>query len=428
MTDYKATIGLEIHAELGTKTKMFCKCANFSIANNLKSIKPNTHTCPVCLGLPGALPVPNLEAVKMTLTIAKALNCEIADLTKWDRKNYFYPDLPKGYQISQYDQPLASKGKLGNIDITRVHLEEDTGKLTHPADSDFSLVDFNRSGVPLVELVTEPVITSAQQAKAFAQEYQLILRYLGVSDADMEKGQMRVEANISINMGTKVEVKNLNSFRSVERAINYEIERQTKALQADEKIVQETRGWNDVKGVTFSQRIKETASDYRYFPEPDIPPLSIENLKLKIENLPDLPEQKRQKLAKIGIKAADIEVLVGDPLRLSKFEAVNGDQSIAILLVHRPETVRLSNDELVELGKLPSHLQKAKLSGQELSSVDLGNLAQLAKSVIKENSAVVADIKSGKSQAIGVLIGQVMAKTKGQADPSEIKKTIESML
>lgn len=460
------TIGLEVHAELKTKTKMFCACPNL-FASESENQKPNTRVCPVCLGLPGALPVSNEKAVEMTLMIARALKSKVTKVSKWDRKNYFYPDLPKGYQISQYDLPLATRGFLklpdgGEIAITRVHLEEDTGKLLHPSGTDYSLIDFNRCGVPLVELVSDPVITSAQQAKLFAQEYQLILRYLGVSDADMEKGQMRVEANVSVRatplritnkpnnesshglnkdiryshrfairdgLGTKVEIKNLNSFRSVERAIEYEIERQTKLLEAGEKIVQETRGWDETKQVTIAQRTKETSSDYRYFPEPDIPPIQISNLKAQISKLPELPSQKRQKLAKLGIKGEDIDVLVGDLARMRKFEAVKGNQAIANLLVHKPETARLSNSELVELANLPAYLQKAKLSGAKIGQV-MGEqeLKAVISAVLKEEVKAVSDIKAGKSQAIGVLIGQVMAKTRGGADPAQVKALVEKML
>src|SRR3989344_2037104 len=290
MKIYQPTIGLEIHVELKTKSKMFCSCFN-----DPDEKQPNINVCPICMGHPGTLPVINEEAVKKVIKTGLALNSSIPENSKFDRKNYFYPDLPKGYQISQYDEPLCKGGFLTvdgrKIDITRVHLEEDTGKLIHPAGTEYSLVDFNRAGIPLMELVTEPDITSAKEAKRFAEELRLILRYLGVSDADMEKGEMRVEANISLGdgkkLGTKVEIKNLNSFRSVEYGINYEIERQGKILKAGKKIVQETRGWDAAKEVTVTQRIKEAAHDYRYFPEPDLPPLQftpeeVKKIKAKI--------------------------------------------------------------------------------------------------------------------------------------------------
>lgn len=331
---YQLAVGMEVHAELKTETKMFCACPNDPDAS-----EPNTRVCPVCMGHPGTLPVPNKKAIELVIKTGLALGCDIAEQSKFDRKNYFYPDLPKGYQISQYDEPLCRNGELtfasnlieskshpepervegegsqrsfasaqddrvATVRIHRIHLEEDTGKLLHPAGADYSLVDFNRAGVPLMELVTEPDIHTAGDAKKFCEELQLILRYLGVSDADMEKGHMRCEANISISqinadsnadsrgldlresamsanprpsavLGTKVEVKNLNSFKAVERAVEYEFKRQIEALERGEKIFQETRGWDDVKSETYPQRSKEEAHDYRYFPEPDIPPLSI---------------------------------------------------------------------------------------------------------------------------------------------------------
>src|SRR4030042_6295770 len=318
---YESVIGMEVHAELKTKSKMFCDCLNgFGLEK-----EPNVHICPICTGQPGTLPVINEEAVKMVIKTGAALNCQIADNSFFERKNYFYPDLPKGYQISQYQKPLCYEGYLEivekRIGITRIHLEVDTGKLTHPKGANYSLVDFNRAGVPLMELVAEPDIRSGAEAKKFCQELQLILRYLRVSDADMEKGQMRCEVNISLReiaeprgvesitfqplsrndaetkLGTKVEIKNLNSFSVVERAIDYEIKRQSELLERGEQIVQETRGWDDSKGVTFSQRIKEEAHDYRYFPEPDLPPLK--NLHKIRDNvvieIPELPQAKRER-------------------------------------------------------------------------------------------------------------------------------------
>jgi len=301
-------IGLEIHTELKTATKMFCSCKN-----DPKETRPNINICPICMGHPGTLPVINKNAVELVIKTGLALNCKINKETYFERKNYFYPDLPKGYQISQYQLPLCKDGyldipaksyleagKLKRIRINRIHLEEDTGKLIHPEGTDYSLIDFNRAGVPLMELVTEPDIRSAKEAGNFARELQLILRYLNVSNADMEKGQMRVEVNISLmrtnlstnntnnireisgqiradsrKLGTKVEIKNLNSIRSVEKAIEFEIKRQTELLEKGEKIVQETRGWHDIRQETFSQREKEESHDYRYFPEPDLPPLKL---------------------------------------------------------------------------------------------------------------------------------------------------------
>ena len=288
--EYKPTIGLEIHIELKTRTKMFCNCLN-----DPEEKHPNINICPICMGHPGTLPVINKEAIKKVLMVGQALKGNIPEYSQFDRKNYFYPDLPKGYQISQYKCPLVIGGELNNVKITRIHLEEDTGRLIHEGNKK-SFVDFNRAGVPLMELVTEPVICSGKEARKFAEELQLILRYLEVSNADMEKGQMRIEVNISLsknnNLGIKVEIKNLNSFRAVEKAIDYEIKRQTEILEKEEKIVQETRGWNENKGITFSQRKKEESHDYRYFPEPDLPILKISNLKPQIfQNFPKKKEK-----------------------------------------------------------------------------------------------------------------------------------------
>src|SRR3989344_878483 len=320
MNKYQQIIGLEIHVELKTKSKMFCGCPCDWFGK-----PPNSNNCPVCLGLPGTLPVPNKKAVEWTIKIAKALNCKINTISKFDRKNYFYPDLPKAYQISQYDQPLVIGGELLDVRLTRIHLEEDTGTLIHEGPStssgrQVSLVDFNRAGIPLMELVTEPEIKNAEQAVSFGKELRLILRYLGVSDADMEKGHMRLEANVSISdtskLGTKVEVKNINSFRSLGGAIKYEIKRQEEVLEKGEKVVQETRGWDDIKQKTFSQRVKEDAHDYRYFPDPDLPPMEptkvfdIEDMK---RHLPEMPAQKRERFQKeFGLSEQRASALVDD--------------------------------------------------------------------------------------------------------------------
>lgn len=334
-TKYKPTIGMEIHVELKTKNKMFCFCANETWKIGQEELAPNQNVCPVCLGHPGTLPVPNKEAIQMVIKAGLALNCQIATKSKFDRKNYFYPDLPKGYQISQYDQPLCEHGYLEinnrKIGVTRIHLEEDTGKLTHLTDG--SLVDYNRAGVPLMEMVSEPDITSGTEAKEFCQELQAIFRELKISDANMEKGQMRCEVNISLSdsdkFGTKVEIKNLNSFKVVEKAIDYEIKRQTATLEKGEVVVQETRGWDEKANTTFPQRIKEGSADYRYFPEPDIPPLSftqergkekgeikdfIDVEKIKKE-LPELPQAKKKRFQEqYSFNAADARVLTATPL------------------------------------------------------------------------------------------------------------------
>jgi aspartyl-tRNA(Asn)/glutamyl-tRNA(Gln) amidotransferase subunit B len=328
---YKATIGLEIHAEMKTKTKMFCNCKN-----NPDEEKPNINICPVCTGHPGTLPVINKQAVKNVLLVGVALGAKLADFTEWDRKNYFYPDIPKGYQISQYKYPLVAGGKLNGINITRIHLEEDTAKSSHD-QGDFSLVDFNRAGVPLMELVTEPELHNGKDTADFARELQLLLQYLGVGDANMEKGEMRIEANISVSttekLGTKVEVKNINSFKAVEKAVAYEIERHIQVLESGGKIVQETRGWNEDKQSTFSQRLKENSNDYRYFPDPDLPKMKISEIaefnteQLKKE-LPELPWQKRERYENnYGIKAVDVEIFVRPGIISSFFEKVCADFS-----------------------------------------------------------------------------------------------------
>ena len=356
---YIPTIGLEIHAELKTKTKMFCDCLN-----DPEQKEPNVNVCPICMGHPGTLPVPNAEAIKKVIQAGAALHCEIAEFSKFDRKSYFYPDLPKGYQISQYDKPFCKGGyldigKSGSarsvdslsekskeekiIRITRIHLEEDAGGLSHPSGENYSLVDFNRAGVPLMELVTEPDIHSGEDARKFAEELQLILRYIGASDADMEKGEMRVEVNISIapegskELGTKTEIKNLNSFRAVERCVAHEIGRQTEILERGEKMPQETRGWDDLKGVTFSQRAKEEAHDYRYFPEPDIPPIRLMKERPAneasgqgyfviadiISSIPELPQSKRKRFAEeYGIDHALIEIFINDRVLAGYYEQI----------------------------------------------------------------------------------------------------------
>ncbi|HKG57019.1 MAG TPA: Asp-tRNA(Asn)/Glu-tRNA(Gln) amidotransferase subunit GatB, partial [Candidatus Limnocylindrales bacterium] len=334
---WEPVIGIEVHCRPRTASKMFCACsADFDGA------PPNTHVCPVCLGLPGALPVINRLAVEHVITTGMAIEATIPEATRWDRKNYFYPDLPKGYQISQYDLPLASKGRLTvdtsagpfTVGITRAHLEEDTARLVHSTASDgrdVSLVDFNRSGAPLMEIVTDPDIRTAEQARRYAEELQLLLRTIGVSDADMERGQMRVEANVSLRprgreeFGTRVEIKNMNSFRSVERAIESEIERQAAALDTGGVVVQETRGWDEGRGTTYRMRVKESSDDYRYFPEPDLPPLHLDGAWLDAlrGRLPELPAARRTRYRDaLGLSAYDAAVLVADAGAATLFEAV----------------------------------------------------------------------------------------------------------
>lgn len=320
---YLLTVGLEIHAELKTATKMFCACLNEPDA------APNSHICPVCTAHPGSLPVINEEAVRKVLLVGKAVGGVLADYTEFDRKNYFYPDIPKGYQLSQFEHPLVRGGELGGVRLTRIHLEEDTGRSEHKGET--SLVDYNRAGVPLLELVTEPTIHAPEEAGVFAKELQLLLRTLGAGDANMEKGEMRVEANISVSkdggLGTKVEVKNLNSFRSVERAIAFEAKRQERLLESGGAVVQETRGWDEAKQETFSQRKKEGSADYRYFPDPDLPSLRTSEIPA-LQNLvlPELPAERRARYAALGfLQTQDIAQLTGDFELAQFFDAVSAE-------------------------------------------------------------------------------------------------------
>jgi aspartyl-tRNA(Asn)/glutamyl-tRNA(Gln) amidotransferase subunit B len=492
---YEAVIGLEIHAELKTQSKMFCSCANSTTriyadenfnekSRGWKNEEQNMNVCPVCLGMPGMLPVLNKQAIEWTILTGLALNCEVAKLTKWDRKNYFYPDLPKGYQISQYDLPLVFGGFLEinnkKIGITRIHLEEDTGTSKHPegrTDVDYSLMDYNRAGVPLMELVTEPEITSASEAKEFCQKYQLILRYLGVADADMEKGQMRCEANISVKpigqkeFGTKVEVKNLNSFKSVEKAIEYEINRQTSEIEDGGKIIQETRGWDDAKNKTYTMRVKETSADYRYFPEPDLPAVRLvrgstrtKNADLRGQNqiidideikrqLPELPDVKVGKyinnykidenIAKIIVSSIDraiyfesiIELDV-DPILVSNW-VVNELSDMAI----KPEYIKfvaeqiqsgkisknIAKDLWVEIRKGKSPQDVIKEKGLEQIS-DSNELEKIVNDVLSKNPEIVNKIKSGQNQVIGFLVGQIMKESKGQANPKVVNELLNKKL
>lgn len=449
---YMTTIGLEIHVELNTKTKMYCSCKNDPFRSSV-----NSNVCPICLGLPGSLPVVNKKAVLDTIKIGKALDCKIAKLTKWDRKHYFYPDLPKNYQISQFDMPLCQGGYLElpsgkKIKLTRIHLEEDTGKLLHYSGK-YSLIDLNRAGAPLVELVTEPVIRNGQEARQFCEEYQLILRYLKVSKADMEKGEMRCEANISISagkkLGTKVEVKNLNSFKAVEKAINYEAQRQTEALESGRKVIQETRGWNDSKQKTYTQRVKETSADYRYFPEPDIPPIETNPLVSKIKKLPELPTQKRARYQKWGIADKDIKVIISNPKMSEFFELTshntNDKKIMANLLINEVPNMKLKPNDLayvanlMDSGKINRIIAKRIFfgicQGKKVSQLlkqyqtidDIQKLKKIVQQVIKDNPKVVEKIKKGKTSAIQHLIGQVMAKTRGQADPQKVGEILRQI-
>lgn len=430
---FAPTIGMETHVELRTESKMFCGCPADHFAK-----PPNTQTCPVCLGLPGALPVPNRKAVEWTIMLGLALNCKIAKFSKFDRKHYFYPDLPKGYQISQYDQPLCLDGYLetkeGRIRITRVHLEEDTGKLRHKmlGSKNVTLVDFNRSGVALLEIVTEPDIGSGSQAKEYTQKLQNIIRYLGISDCDMEKGSMRLEANISwgVDWDYKVEVKNLNSFRFVDKAINYELERQKKILLMGEIPKQETRGWSETGNKTVHQRYKETASDYRYFPEPDIPPMKftddfIKSIKAKI---PELPEEKSEILIdKYKLRKDYADILVSRKGLLEFAEkllskgvkkGINPDVISNYLINQKIDLKKESVDSVLE-----------KISEKESTiSYDEKIILSWVDIALKETPQAVMDYKKGKVNAIAAIVGSVMRISKGKADPGLSRKFIEERL
>jgi len=498
---YDIIIGLEIHAELKTKSKMFCSCDN-----DAKGKKPNTTVCPICLGHPGTLPVANKQAIEWTILTGLALNCKVNQLSKFDRKNYFYPDLPKGYQISQYDLPLVYDGYLEiddqKITITRIHLEEDTGKLIHPKGKKHSLVDYNRAGTPLMEMVTEPVIRDAQTAKKFCQTFQQILRYLQISDADMEKGQMRCEANVSIQekgkwkyengeikpvgdyqLNPKVELKNINSFRAIEKAIDYEIKRQKQALETGEKLVQETRGWNETKCQTIRQRVKETSADYRYFPEPDLPPLNIdvkwiEQIKSQLIELP--PEKKNRFIEQYNLNEYDAEILVSDKCLADYTEQViselrawinsTGDNwerqkkklaktaanwLISELFKHLKTDKISINDinitpenfaELITLvyqGKVNSSagqtiLEEMYKKGGDPTQImanlgleqidDKAELEKIIQKILDKNQVQVKQYKQGKENVLQYFVGQTMAETKGKANPKVVIAILKKLL
>ncbi|MFZ3015731.1 MAG: Asp-tRNA(Asn)/Glu-tRNA(Gln) amidotransferase subunit GatB [Minisyncoccia bacterium] len=480
---YYPTIGLEIHAELKTQTKMFCGCKN-----DPDEEKPNTNICPVCMAHPGALPVANKKAIENVIKVGLAIGGSIADFTEFDRKNYFYPDIPKGYQITQYKYPIVSGGRLVDFDVTRIHLEEDTANNKHregdtsaSLSAGFSLIDFNRAGVPLMELVTEPNTfdasdeIAAKSASAFAKELQLILWYLGVSDANMEKGEMRVEANISVSedkskLGTKVEVKNLNSFKSVEKAIKFELDRMVELMEngKGDEIVQETRGWDESKQKTFSQRKKESSHDYRYFPEPDLPKMKLHEAfdleKMKSE-LPELPEQMRARYKNdFGIKDEDIEVYVNDKDLGFWFEKVgkilndkNKTKTASNYITSDYLGLKKNNTEI----KLPSAenfselinmLSEDKISSRVAKDIlamivlndespmkiatekdliqknDEGAIKGIVEKIIGENPEVVATYKSGKENAIMSLVGKVIKESKGSANPQMVIKLLKELL
>ncbi len=432
---YKAVIGLEVHVELKTNSKMFCSCSADYFGQ-----KPNTHTCPVCLGLPGALPVPNKKAVEWCVQIGLALNCGIPLFSKFDRKNYFYPDLAKGYQISQYDKPFCLNGHITlqngkKIGITRVHMEEDTGKLIHETvdEKKVSLIDFNRSGVPLVEIVTEPDFETADEVKEYLQKLQQIVRYLGVSNADMEKGNMRLEPNISLKKDGekglpkyKVEVKNINSFAFVGKAIDYEIKRQAEILDEGKTPVQETRGFVEKNSSTVSQRVKEEASDYRYFPEPDIPPIrwkEPEINKLK-ETLPELPNVKLNRFQKqYGLSLYDGEILTKEKTLADYFEEV-----FKIGQKNRVTAKQIANNIInkkVDIGNIvPAKLIENILQSEKKEDINADELRNIVRKVLKDNPGIKEDYKKGKDSVIQFAIGQVMYILKKKIDTNMLRKLI----
>ena len=465
---YEPVIGLEVHVQLGTKSKLFCGCPTEF------GSEPNKNTCPVCLGWPGSLPVLNEQALKLAIRVGLALQCEISGRLKFDRKNYFYPDLPKAYQISQYDQPVNGRGILNfemkhgkeiirkKVGITRAHLEEDAGKLLHEGIKDGSLVDYNRAGVPLLEIVSEPDIRSPEEAYEYLNALKSIIQYMGVSECDMEKGQLRCDANVSIRpvgtqkFGTRAEIKNLNSFKAVQKAIQYEIERQADMLENGEVIVQETRLWNDDKGQTFTMRSKEQAHDYRYFPEPDLVPfvISKESIDEIRRSLPELPADRQGRFMRdFGVSDYDAFVLVEDKKLGDYFEEAvkekadpklisNWIQSelLAILNTNRltiEETpvsakalaglVKLIQDNTIS-GKIAKEVLplmfESKKSADEIVKekglvqvTDTKLLEEIADKVIAANEKSAADFKAGKQQALGFLVGQMMKLSQGKANP-----------
>jgi len=476
---YQAVIGLEVHAELKTDTKIFCCCTTEFGGD------PNTHVCPVCLGLPGVLPVLNKKVVDFAIKAGLALNCKIAEFSKFDRKNYYYPDLPKNYQVSQYDLPICTQGYLDidvdgqqkRIGITRIHMEEDAGKLVHAGDtistSHYSLVDYNRTGVPLLEIVSEPDLRSPEEARAYMEHLKAILEYIEVSDCKMQEGSLRCDANISIMpkgsnvFGTRTEIKNLNSFRSLQRALEYEFLRQVDVLEEGEAVVQETRTWDDAKGITLSLRSKEEAHDYRYFPEPDLVPLVIsrEWVEEIRQQLPELPQARKERLTRdYGLPDYDAGLITGSKGLADYFDA-------CVLLYPEAKTVSnwmmgelmrllnaedkeitqslISPDMLAEMLKL---LDQGTISGKIAKAVfeemfktgkraqqivqekglmqisDESALEKMVEEVIAANPGPVADFKAGKEKALGFLIGQVMKLSRGKANPGMVNKLLAEKL
>jgi aspartyl-tRNA(Asn)/glutamyl-tRNA(Gln) amidotransferase subunit B len=440
MDTYTPVVGMEIHVELATASKMFCGCRNDPFGAGT----PNIYTCPVCLGMPGALPVPNRKAVEWTILLGLALECTITKLSKFDRKNYFYPDLAKGYQISQYDMPLCTGGVVhlpeGDVRINRVHLEEDTGKLQHTKldGREVTLVDFNRSGVPLVEIVTEPDITSSDQAKAFVKKLHQIVRFIGISHADLEKGSMRLEPNISVRKPGetglppyKVEVKNINSFSYVKKAIDFEVARHTDMLKRGETPKQETRGFVEDRGVTLSQRSKEDAMDYRYFPEPDIPPMRFTDADIQRirAGMPELPDTAAERLRTgYGLTEADIAVLAETREKLDQFEATfEKAKTDAPSLTPKAIANYLINKK-IDAAVDPADIISALNAQAALSACPPEEINAAAAKVVAANPKAVADYKSGKTTVIMFLLGMVKRELKGRGDAKAIEDALKEKM
>lgn len=476
---YEAVIGLEVHTELQTKTKIFCSCRTSFGAD------PNTNVCPVCLGLPGVLPVLNKKVLEYAVRAGLALNCEISRFSKFDRKNYYYPDLPKNFQTSQFDLPICEHGYLDvevegekrRIRITRAHMEEDAGKLVHHGtsitDSDYSLVDYNRTGTPLLEIVSEPDMRSAKEAVAYMEKMRAILQYVGISDCRMEEGSLRCDANVSVRpvgqkeLGTKTEIKNINSFKGVERAIEYEAMRQAELLEDGGKVVQETRTWDEKEGVTKSMRTKEEANDYRYFPEPDLVPFTvsdeyIENIR---KSLPELPDARKERYMKeFGLSSEDAVFMTNDKATADYFEAAvaaDADPKAAVNWLMGEFASQLST-EGIEIAKAPVSaenlagllklISKGTISGKIAKKVfatmwkeggnpeeivkaqglvqisDTAELSKLVDEVVGKNPKAVEDFKAGKKKAVGALVGQIMKATKGKANPRVINELLNKKL